>query len=522
MTQGENMQWALSAARSRMAVWAVGAVVLAEATGDPNAVWEPFQIEYLNRCEEQPVIAASKSRQIGFSWLMALEAVVRSHLQPGSLTNFVSINRAEAEEKIRYAVQINEACPGFTHRWLTKNRGELETVSGSRILSHACTPPRGLPRANHRLDEIAHYQRPAEIYAAAVPAMLRGGSIAIASSPWVRGGFHYEVMEEQSRYPRFTRMWVPWWECFGLCTDVERAKREAPAMTTADRVATFGTERLKLLCDSMALDAFQVECELAYADDSLAWITWEEIVACTAGEDHDYIIAEGQDQVQQVLPKILGRQYLGPVFAGVDVGRKHDLTVIALLELVGGVLVCFALLVLPKTQFSDQRSLLQELTPVLRGGCIDETGLGANLAEDVARHNAVWSGVTFTSVSKAQIATDLRQAFQDRSIVIPPDRTLQRDLHSVQRIVTHANNIVFDSDREEGQGHADRFWALGLAVNAMLRRMQTYGLTVLKQGPRLHAEPSLEDTIPVRQEPEEAVDMRGRPVERRRSRILRQ
>jgi len=70
-----------------------------------------------------------------------------------------------------------------------------------------------------------------------------------------------------------------------MCLDVPTAKEEAPRLTTAERVERFGSERLKLLFASMTTDAFQVECELAYADDTLAWLTWDEIVACTASAD---------------------------------------------------------------------------------------------------------------------------------------------------------------------------------------------------------------------------------------------
>jgi len=165
-----------------------------------------------------------------FSFLLGLEAVARSAVYPKSLTNIVSINRDEAEEKIRYAVQCNDAVwePAQRLEWKISNRGDLQATNGSRIRSHACRPPRGRPGAHHRLDEVAHYQRPQEVYDAAVAGTLRAGSITCCSSPWVRGGFHYSVMEEPGSYPDFERLWVPWWHVFGLCTNVAVAKEEAP------------------------------------------------------------------------------------------------------------------------------------------------------------------------------------------------------------------------------------------------------------------------------------------------------
>ncbi len=472
-------QWAWSQAKSEIARHLVeGLLNIEEATGgDESAQWEQFQIDYLNmaREEERIAVAVSKTRQCGFSWLLAAEAVGRAARYPGSLTNIVSINKDEAEEKIRYARIINDCMqPGARiPRWLTDNRGELEADNGSRIRSHACTPPRGRPGANHRLDECAHYQRPIEIYQAAVPGIARKGSITACSSPWVKGGWHYQVMEEPNLYPDFVRIWVPWWEVFGLCNDVEAAKQFAPNWSTQARVEQFGTDRLQFLYRNMPLDAFQVECELAYADDSLAWITWEEIQQCTADETMDFVIAEGLDDVRAAIAGLYGREREGRVFAGYDLARKHDKAVLALLEEVGGRFTCFAVLILPNVEFTDQKAMLEGVTPLITSGCIDATGMGANLAEDMHRYNRKWHEIVFSNPVKAELAVDLRQQFQDKSILIPPDRDLQRDIHSVRRIVSAANNIIYDADRDDDLGHADRFWALALGVNAVVRQWHT-------------------------------------------------
>ena len=449
---------------------------IAGATGDELAVWEPFQIDYLNMCEREVAIAASKTRQCGFSWLLAAEAVGRAIIYPQSLTNFVSINKDEAEEKIRYARQIAECMrpkPGQRGPWLhwvRDTRGELEATNGSRIRSHASTPPRGRPRANHRLDECAHYQRARDIYDGAAPSLLRDGSIALTSSPWVKGGLHYQIMEEASQFPRFVRMWIPWWEVRGLCNNVPEAKVLAPSMPTAERVEQYGSERLQLLHQIMVADAFQVECELAYADDSLAWITWEEIIACTGPPDMDYLIADGYEAVMAAIPGLLARQAAGRVFAGYDVARKHDKAVLSLLEMVGDEMTCFALLILEKVPFADQKAILQQLSPIVASGCIDATGMGANLAEDMRRFDYKWHEVTFSNPVKAQLAVDLRQQFQDETLTIPPDRDLHRDIHSIRRMVSAANNVIYDAARDEETGHADRFWALALGVNAVTRQ----------------------------------------------------
>lgn len=498
-----NRLWAFRRAAGRMARWAVSYIDLRVATGFPDAVWEPFQIDYLNAVDKGPTgqtfIANSKTRQCGFSFLLGLEAIVRSACYPGSLTNIVSINRDEAEEKIRYARQVNEAVwvPGEQLRWKRDNREDLIAVNGSRIRSHACRPPRGRPGAHHRLDEVAHYQKPALIYEAAVAGTLRGGSITCCSSPWVRGGFHYSLMEEPANYQDFVRMWVPWWAVFGLCNNVAEAVQVAPALPTAERVERYGSERLKRLFHNISFDAFQVECELTYADDSLAWLTWQEIMDATGPEDFECIVADGYEKVIDACESLLKRKPLGPIFAGYDVARKKDLAVLTLCELVDGKLMCIAILILRNVSFHDQKAILKRITPLIERGIIDATGIGANIAEDMHRSNFKWTGIVFSEPAKAELATGLRNALQTGGLILPPNRELQMDLHSVQRQVTAASHVVFHSDPEDKEvdGHADRFWSLALTVQAATRgRMpdvkpeHIYGQTITAVNQDTHQE----------------------------------
>jgi len=42
-----------------------------------------------------------------------------------------------------------------------------------------------------------------------------------------------------------------------------------------------------------------------------------------------------------------------------------------------------------------------------------------NLAEDMRAHSTKWSGIAFTAPMKAQLAGDLRELFQTKTIQIP-------------------------------------------------------------------------------------------------------
>jgi phage FluMu gp28-like protein len=58
-----------------------------------------------------------------------------------------------------------------------------------------------------------------------------------------------------------------------------------------------------------------------------------------------------------------------------------------------------------------------------------------------------------------------KSSFEARSVRIPDSPEVRDDLYKLKRSVTAAGNVRFDAERDE-KGHADRAWALFLALNA--------------------------------------------------------
>ena len=54
---------------------------------------------------------------------------------------------------------------------------------------------------------------------------------------------------------------------------------------------------------------------------------------------------------------------------------------------------------------------------------------------------------------------------EDRALRIPDDPVIRADLRKVQKVTTAAGNIRFIAESTP-DGHADRFWALALALHA--------------------------------------------------------
>ncbi len=191
-------------------------------------------------------------------------------------------------------------------------------------------------------------------------------------------------------------------------------------------------------------------------DEASAFLTYEMITNC-------------EDETNNILMPL--EEIQGDIFVGVDIGRKRDLTVIWVIEKLGRVKYTRMVKVLEKTQFHIQREVLFEILRhnKMRRCCIDSTGLGMQLAEEaqIAFGRYRVEAVTFTAKVKEELAFHLRTQFEDRTIYIPSDYVIREDLHSVRKVTTTAGNIRFDVlSSERLDSHADRFWALALALHA--------------------------------------------------------
>ncbi|MEE3705427.1 hypothetical protein V2I29_07550 [Campylobacter sp. CX2-8023-23] len=95
---------------------------------------------------------------------------------------------------------------------------------------------------------------------------------------------------------------------------------------------------------------------------------------------------------------------------------------------------------------------------------MDKTGIGMNLAENMhSKFKSRVSGVWFSNTRKEEMALNLKKAFEDKLIKIPNDPLLIADIHAIKRTIG-AKSFKYDAKRNE-YGHADRFWALALALS---------------------------------------------------------
>lgn len=318
---------------------------------------------------------------------------------------------------------------------------EVILPHGSRITALPANPDtaRGFS-ANVFLDEFAFHADSRKIWAALFPVISRPGlKLRVVSTPNGKGNKFYELMT--GRRGHWSRHVV----------DIRRAVAEGLERDV---------EELREGCADE--DAWRQEYELQWLDEAAAWLSFDRINSCEherSGSPEGY----------------LG----GPCFVGVDIAARSDLFVIWVLEAVGDVLWTREITARRRVSFAEQDHLLNEVFKRYRvAACrMDQTGMGEKPVEDArARHGSLRvQGVLFTSTSKLYLATLGREAFEDRKLRIPAgDEVLRADLHKLRKETspTGAPRFVADSD---GAGHADRAWALFLALAAADTGRERFG-----------------------------------------------
>lgn len=386
------------------------------------------------------------SRQIGKSFALTLEAVLDA-VKRRTTWVFLSAGERQAlelAEKTRLhleAVQIAaaELNDDFLDQDGTRYKQLLMRLpNGSRLIFLPANPStaRGYT-ANVALDEFAFHADSSAIWAALFPSITRSRDLKlrVASTPQGKSNMYYRLWEGAERLGARS-VWTR------HRTDIYQA--------VEDGLPVDPEELREGLNDELA---WQQEYLLEFLEEATAYLSYELLATC---ED----AAATTDLLLEEIDPALGELYLG-----VDVGRQRDLTVMWLLQRGGDVNWTRRVIELASTSFAAQREVLYGLLPRVRRACIDATGLGMQLAEEAKQRFAQVEAVTFTASVKSDLATTLRRAFEDRGVRVPVSSAVREDLHSVRRIVTSAGNIRFDAERDAGS-HADRFWALALAVHA--------------------------------------------------------
>jgi len=399
----------------------------------------------------------NKSRQIGITFVTTLAIVMRCIVKKEKWY-YLSVSEARAAEAIEYCVLHCLAIglvADLQESWMSFGKIKYKRLvitfpNGSQIIALPANArtARGAV-GNLVLDEFGHHLQSAEIWKAVSALSTWGHRIWIISTPngmqgefyriWTGGGKHDPEAITRSLKSGIQPIADVW------------SRHEVDVFTAKEQGHPVDLERARELAGND--EHWHQEYCAKFLDEAYAWLPYK-LIESAYGDDATLWFDSSQPPA-------------GALYGGFDVARKRDLSVLWINEQLGAKAITRGVLTLKGVKFSEQKKQVWDHMPFLNRICIDSNGVGAQIAEECVDD---WGESVVEPVSPhgdipAKLAAKVRERFEKGTIEIPDDPEIRADLHSVRRVYTMAGNVRFEAPRTK-DGHADRFWALALALQA--------------------------------------------------------
>ncbi len=426
---------------------------------NPDGIFLPFQSKWITDTSRLKLM--EKSRQVGMSWAAAYAADERTAAQGARHDQWVS---SRDDLQARLFIEDCKMWSGIMHL-AAQDLGEvvidakdkltayvLQFASGKRIHSMSSNPDAQAGKRGGRiLDEFALHPDPRKLWAIAYPGITWGGSMELLSTHRGSHNFFNQLIREVREHgnPKgisLHRVTLQDALDQGFLFKLQQMLPADDERQAMDEAAYFDFVR-KGCADE---ESFQQEYMCNPADDDVAFLEYGLIAAA------EYAAGTNWKQITN-----------GRLYAGIDIGRKKDLTVLWVVEQLGDVLYTRHVEAMQNMRKSAQEKIIWPWIERCDRTCIDATGLGIGWSDDAQDEfgESRVEAVTFTPHVKEALAYPVRGAMEDRTMRIPYDPKVRADLRQVTKQVTPAGNIRFTAERTP-DGHADHFWALALAKHA--------------------------------------------------------
>lgn len=424
-----------------------------------EAIFLPFQSGWIK--DDSRLKLMEKSRQIGLSWSTAYACDERTATHGARFDQWVSSRddlqaRLFIEDCKMFAGIINMAAKDLGQVVLDDKARisayVIEFASGKRIHSMSSNPDAQAGKRGSRvLDEFALHPDPRKLWSIAYPGITWGGNMEVISTH--RGSHNFfngliREVRENGNPKKISLHRVTLQDALdqGFLFKLQQMLPADDERQAMDEAKYFDFIRSGCADE----ESFQQEYMCNPADDDVAFLEYDLIAAA------EY--AGGLDWQQREQ---------GRLFVGIDIGRKHDLTVIWVLEKLGDTFYTRHVETLRGMRKSDQEKVIWPWIERSHRTCIDATGLGIGWTDDAQDRFGTLrvEGVNFSAATKEVLAYPVRGHMEDRKLRIPYDPAIRADLRAVTKQVTSAGNVRFTAERN-ADGHADRFWALALALHA--------------------------------------------------------
>lgn len=416
------------------------------------AFFLPYQIRWIQ--DNSRIKIMEKSRQIGLSWATAYRTVRNAAGFPKTYYWICSRDTFQAqlflEDCKSFAKILNKS---FKEKMLPKGitkQSELTLNNGSRL--HILSSNKNAQAGKHGsriLDEFALHEDPESLYNISYPGITWGGQLEIISTHRGAHNFFNRLIEEiRNGYnPKNISLHRV------TLTDaldqgfLKKLKTKLPA--NDPRQSMDESEYYNFIKNACANEkSFLQEYMCQPFDDESSFLSFDDLEGCFYEHDTSW------NQCSH-----------GACIMGVDLARTKDLSVFAVFEKLNDIYFLRTLKCLKNARFDEQEILFEQLfnTYQVQNACIDQTGIGRQFLERAQTHFGTHriEGIQFTTKTKENLAYNFKAHLERYALRIPRDEDLIKDLLSLR---IDENSQI--SAQHSNNGHADRFWAIALALNA--------------------------------------------------------
>lgn len=430
---------------------------------NPDALFLPYQERWI--LDRARLKLMEKSRQIGISWSEAYACTERTAQKGARWDQWVSSRddlqaRLFVEDCKSWAQVLHVAAEDLGERVIDEDKKisayVLHFATGRRIHSMSSNPDAQAGKRGARvLDEFALHPDPRKLWTIAYPGITWGGTMEVISTH--RGSANYfngliREIKEHKNPKNISHHRVTLQDALddGFLYKLQQTLAADDERQAMDEQQYY--DFIKAGCADE--ESFQQEYMCNPADDGAAFLEYD-------------LIAQSEYPANENWRLRIDQPAVGRLYAGLDIGRKKDLTVLWLLEALGDVLYTRQVIALRNMSKPDQEKIIWPWLELTTRSCFDYTGLGIGWGDDAVKKFGAYKieNVTFSARVKEALAYPVRGKMEDRKLRIPYDPKIRADLRSVTKETTAAGNIRFTAERTP-DGHADHFWALALAIHA--------------------------------------------------------
>lgn len=418
----------------------------------PPVEWRTYQRRWIS--DPSRLTLGVKGAQLGFSFATASWAVGECVEQPGHLVVFISRSERQAGELGRKAKAVidhyrlqAQLSDGF-FRETEMLEHTIKFPNGSRIIALSSNPEtaRGYT-GDIVLDEFGFHPDSEAVFSAAYRQITLGHKMRVLSTPNGQQGKFWELAKQcgvadgvepeslkrsrlSSPIPPAVNGWSAHW------CDIFRAKEDG---------FPIDPETVKSGCDSLT---WQQEYLCVFLSGDLLWIPPALLepaisIECPMGPPFSD----------------------GPFYAGWDIARNRDLSIIWFLQAAGELRNTAGVVELSGMPTPEQIEAARAWMPTIERLTVDSTGMGLTIFETLHKEfpDKV-EAMQFTSASKEKMAVGMRTALEKHLLRVPDAQVVRRSFGSIRRAFTTTGQARFDAEHDAVSHHGDHFWAACMAL----------------------------------------------------------